>query len=95
MLNVALFGQTAKEWRDGNPNLEGNMHEYATIEQLLVLANIEAMNAEFIRMELPQSERLKNLNGIAITQLKSLTNHNAISRLERANSKSSRKNSRK
>lgn len=73
LLNVALFGQTAKQWRDANPQQEGNMREFASIEQLLVLANIEAMNAEFIRMELPQSERLKKLNAIAITQLKSLT----------------------
>ncbi len=58
VLNVALFGQTAKQWREANPEREGNMREYATIEQLLVLANIEGMNAEFIRMGLPQSERL-------------------------------------
>ena len=81
VLNVALFGQTAKEWRDANPNQEGNMREYATIEQLLVLANIEAMNAEFIRMGLPQNERLNKLNEIAITQLKSLTAHSGIGRL--------------
>lgn len=73
LLNVALFGQTAKHWRDANPDLDGNMREFATIEQLLVLANIEAMNAEFIRMKLPQPERLKKLNEIAIIQLKSLT----------------------
>ena len=53
LLNVALFGQTAKQWRDANPNLEGNMRDYATIEQLLVLANMEGMNAEFIHMGLP------------------------------------------
>ncbi|HVE43779.1 MAG TPA: KilA-N domain-containing protein [Gammaproteobacteria bacterium] len=81
VLNVALFGQTAKEWRDANPNQEGNMREYATIEQLLVLANIEAMNAEFIRMGLSQSDRLKKLNEIAIAQLKSLTAHSGIRKL--------------
>lgn len=75
LLNVALFGQTAKQWRDANPDRDGNMREFATIEQLLVLANIEAMNAEFIRMGLSQSERLKKLNEIAIVQLKSLTSH--------------------
>lgn len=75
ILNVALFGKTAKQWREDNPNVEGNIRDYATIEQLLVLANIESMNAEFIRMALPQSERLMKLNKIAITQLKSLT-HN-------------------
>jgi len=85
VLNVALFGQTAKEWRDTNPNQEGSMREYATIEQLLVLANIEAMNAEFIRMGLPQNERLNKLNEIAITQLKSLTAHSGIGRLSDGN----------
>lgn len=75
MLNVALFGQTAKQWRDANPQQEGNIREFASIEQLLVLANIEAMNAEFIRMGLSQPERLKKLNEIAIAQLKSLTAH--------------------
>ena len=73
LLNVALFGQTAKQWRDANPKLEGNMREYASIEQLLVLANIEGMNAEFIHMILPQGERLKRLNAIAIRQMQTLT----------------------
>jgi hypothetical protein len=73
LLNVALFGQTARQWRDANPTLEGNMREYATIEQLLVLANIEGMNAEFIHMKLPQGERLKRLNQIAIRQMQVLT----------------------
>jgi len=73
VLNVALFGKTAKEWRDANPKLEGNMRDYAAIEQLLVLANIEGMNAEFIRMGLAQSDRLVRLNQIAIRQLQSLT----------------------
>ena len=75
MLNVALFGKTAKQWREANSDKEGNMREFASIEQLLVLANMEAMNAEFIRMGLSQAERLKRLNEIAITQLKSLINH--------------------
>ncbi len=73
LLNVALFGQTAKQWRTANPKLEGNMRDDATIEQLLVLANIEAMNAEFIHMSLPQGDRLKRLNEIAIRQMKTLT----------------------
>ncbi len=72
-MNVALFGQTAKQWRDANPELEGNMREFASVEQLLVLANIEGMNAEFICMGLSQPERLNRLNQIAIRQLKSLT----------------------
>jgi hypothetical protein len=75
VLNVALFGQTAKQWREENPSLDGNMREFASIEQLLVLANIEVMNAEFIRMDFSQSERLKRLNEIAINQLRVLTHH--------------------
>ncbi len=73
VLNVALFGKTAKQWREENHEKEGNIRDYATIEQLLVLANIESMNAEFIRMQLSQKERLVKLNQIAIAQLKSLT----------------------
>ncbi|MBI5741964.1 MAG: KilA-N domain-containing protein [Nitrospirae bacterium] len=81
MLNVALFGQTAKEWRDANPELEGNMREYAMIEQLLVLANIEGMNAEFIHMGLLQSELIKRLNEIAIRQMKVLTKNITVKKL--------------
>ena len=73
LLNVALFSQTAREWRDANPDKEGNMRDHATLEQLLVLANIENMNAEFIHMGLPQGERLKRLNAIAIRQMRTLT----------------------
>jgi hypothetical protein len=73
LLNVALFSQTAQQWRAANPKLDGNMRDYASIEQLLVLANIEGMNAEFIRMSLPQGERLKRLNEIAIRQMTTLT----------------------
>jgi hypothetical protein len=73
LLNVALFGQTARQWRDANAKLEGNMRDDATIEQLLVLANIEGMNAEFIHMNLPPGERLKRLNQIAIRQMQTLT----------------------
>ncbi|HIJ83537.1 MAG: hypothetical protein HW380_2544 [Magnetococcales bacterium] len=72
ILNVALFGQTSKEWRCANPTLEGNMRDHADIGQLLVLANLESMNAEFIRMGLGQAERLTRLNEIAIHQLQSL-----------------------
>jgi hypothetical protein len=80
ILNVALFGQTAKQWRDDNPNLEGNMREYATIEQLL--ANIESMNAEFIHMRLSQGERLKRLNEIAIRQMQVLTTAPALKQIK-------------
>lgn len=76
MLNVALFGQTAKEWRDANPNLEGNMRDFAGVEQLLVLANLESMNAELIHMGQAQAERLMRLNAIAIRQMKTLVTAN-------------------
>ena len=76
LLNVALFGHTAREWRDSNPKLKGNVRDHASIEQLLVLANMEGMNAEFIHMGLPQGERLKQLNQIAIRQMQVLTSSN-------------------
>jgi hypothetical protein len=82
VLNVALFGMTAKQWRETNPKLDGNMRDHATIEQLLVLANMEGMNAEFIRMKLPQGDRLKRLNEIAIRQLQSLLTHGGIKQLD-------------
>ena len=82
VLNVALFGKTAKQWRDENPNKDGNIRDFATIEQLLVLANIESMNAEFIRLNLSQSERLLKLNQIAVSQLKSLTGNANIKQLK-------------
>lgn len=82
LLNVALFGKTAQQWRTENPDKEGNIRDYATIEQLLVLANIESMNAEFIRMELPQQERLLKLNAIAINQLQSLLANKDIKKLK-------------
>jgi hypothetical protein len=82
VLNMALFGKTAQEWRSQNPDILGNIRDEATIEQLLVLANIESMNAEFIKMEIPQSQRLIKLNQIAITQLKSLVGNKNIKKLK-------------
>jgi hypothetical protein len=82
VLNVALFGLTAGQWRDANPAADGNMRDYATIEQLLVLANIEGMNAELINMGLSQGERLKRLNAIAIRQMQVLTSASAIKQLK-------------
>jgi hypothetical protein len=73
VVNMALFGQTAKQWRSANPVLDGNMRDYADIVQLLVLANIESMNAEFIHMGLVQGDRLKRLNQMAIRQMRVLT----------------------
>jgi hypothetical protein len=81
VLNVAMFGKTALQWRKENPGKEGNIRDYSSIEQLLVLANMESMNAEFIRIKLLQGERLKKLNTIAITQLKSLTANPNVKKL--------------
>ena len=72
MLNVALFGMIAKDWRDKNPKAEGNIRDAASIEQLVVLSNMESINAVLIHQGLKQSERLQQLNKIAITQMKSL-----------------------
>ena len=69
VLNVALFGMTAKEWRDANPDKKGNMRDYATINQLICLSNLENLNAVFIGDSIPQRERLKRLNQIAIRQM--------------------------
>ncbi|MBL7727300.1 MAG: KilA-N domain-containing protein [Dinghuibacter sp.] len=81
VLNMALFGKTAKQWRSEHPNAQGNIRDEATIEQLLVLANMESLNAEFIRMELPQSKRLVQLNQVAITQMRSLLHNTAAQKM--------------
>ena len=81
VLNVALFGKTAKEWRDENPNKEGNIRDYADVTQLVVLANLEGMNAELIRRGLSQSDRLVQLNQIAIIQMSSLLDNGSIKQL--------------
>ncbi len=72
MLNVAMFGMTAKEWRDTHPELKGNIRDYATINQLICLSNMENLNAVFINEGMKQSERLERLNRIAIHQMKVL-----------------------
>ena len=72
VLNVALFGMTAKQWRDANPGLKGNIRDYATINELICLSNMESLNAIFINEKMPQSERLIKLNQIAIQQMKIL-----------------------
>ena len=72
LLNLALFAVTAKEWREANPTLKGNMRDYATAEQLLVLANLENLNAEFIKMGLEKHIRLSKLNDVAIYQMQLL-----------------------
>ncbi|WP_339756806.1 KilA-N domain-containing protein [Algoriphagus aquimarinus] len=84
VLNMALFGMTAKQWREANPDLKGNIRDYATIEQLVVLSNMESTNALLIHQELTQSERLIQLNLLAITQMKSLVQHKkAINQLRK------------
>ena len=72
VLNVALFGVTAKEWRDANPDLKGNIRDYANINQLICLSNMENLNAVFINKGMPQRDRLIELNKIAIQQMKVL-----------------------
>jgi hypothetical protein len=82
LLNVALFGITAKEWRDSNAKKDGNIRDSATLEQLVVLSNMESINALLIRQGLTQNERLTQLNKTAITQMKSLLESNAIKKLK-------------
>ncbi|MFZ6663439.1 KilA-N domain-containing protein [Peijinzhouia sedimentorum] len=89
LLNMALFGKTAADWRAENPSAKdspagkyGNMRDEATLEQLVVLSNLESINAVLIRQGLPQSERLRQLNQIAITQMTSLVNNANLKKLK-------------
>ncbi len=82
VLNMALFGETAKQWKEKNPKLKGNMRDYANVIQLVCLAGLESLNAEFIRQGISQSDRLIKLNKIAIIQMKSLTENNVIKKLK-------------
>lgn len=82
ILNMALFGITAKDWRDKNLDLKGNIRDYAEISQLVCLSNLENLNAHFIQEGLPQNERLMKLNQIAISQLKLLTDDRGIKKLK-------------
>jgi len=72
LLNMALFGSTAKDWRINNPEKKGNIRDYTSVEQLVVLANLESLNAEFIKQKLEPQDRIERLNVIAIEQLKLL-----------------------
>ncbi|NOY60143.1 MAG: KilA-N domain-containing protein [Calditrichaeota bacterium] len=81
ILNMALFGKTAKEWREENPDASGNIRDTAALEQLVVLSNLESINAVLIRQKLSQSDRLRQLNQIAITQMKSLTGNTRVKKL--------------
>jgi hypothetical protein len=82
MLNMALFGKTAADWRADNPDAKGNMRDDATLEQLVVLSNLESINAVLIRQYLEQPERLKQLNKIAITQMTSLVKNANLKKLK-------------
>lgn len=81
LLNVALFGITAAQWRQANPDLAGNMRDAATLEQLVVLSNLESINAVLIHQHLSSAERLTQLNAIAITQMRSLLGSDTLKRL--------------
>ena len=82
ILNMALFGKTAKQWRIDNKNNKGNIRDYADVRQLVCLANLESLNAEFIRQKIPQSERLIKLNEIAVIQMQILIEHNTMKEIE-------------
>lgn len=83
LLNIALFGKTAKQWRDETGNKKSlNMRDFASVEQLIVLVNLESMNADMIRQNIPAPERLKKLRSIAYYQLRSLEKSNAANRLK-------------
>jgi hypothetical protein len=82
ILNMALFGMTAKEWRDENPNLKGNIRDYADISQLVCLSNLENLNAVFINEGMKQSDRLGKLNSIAIEQMKILSEAETVKKLK-------------
>ena len=82
ILNMALFGMTAKDWRDENPNLKGNIRDYADISQLVCLSNLENLNAVFINEGMKQSDRLEKLNSIAIEQMKILSEAETVKKLK-------------
>jgi hypothetical protein len=83
LLNVAIFGQTAKQWRDENSTIKGNIRDIATLEQLIVLSNLESINAILIQQRIAQPERLQKLNEIAVLQMRSLLNNPAINKLHK------------
>lgn len=82
LLNMALFGMTARQWRDANPSKEGNIRDYAAIEQLVVLSNLESVNSVLIHQGLDQGQRLQQLNRIAIIQMKSLVGNKELRKLK-------------
>ena len=82
LLNVALFGRTAKQWRDAHPEAKGNVRDDATLEQLVVPTNLESLNSVLVRQGLPAPERLLKLNEIAITQMRTLLADPNVKRLK-------------
>ncbi len=82
VLNMALFGMTAKEWRDQNPEKKGNIRDYANIAQLICLSNLENLNALFISEGKEQPDRLKKLNDIAIAQMRLLVVHKQVKTID-------------
>ncbi len=85
LLNKALFGKTAKEWRENNPDKDGNIRDHANAQQLVCLSNLESLNAEYIKEGLEQNERLTKLNKVAISQMKSLLDLNLTAKLKGKN----------
>ena len=81
MLNVAMFGMTARQWREANPGLVGNIRDYASINELICLSNMESLNAVFIGQGMPQSERLLKLNRVAIHQMSVLESSSSTHKL--------------
>ena len=90
ILNVSLFGMTAKEWRDKNPTLSGNISDYADVAQLVCLSNLESLNAVFINDKMAQADRLSKLNAVAISQMQILSYDNKVAKLELKNKNSKR-----
>ncbi len=82
VLNMALFGMTAKQWRDSHPDMKGNIRDYANVSQLVCLSNLENLNAVFIGEGMSQAERLAKLNAIAISQMEILTQDHRLEQLD-------------
>jgi len=87
LLNAVLFGITAAEWRRANPKKDGNMRDYASIEQLLILANLENLNALFIEQDMPQSERMEALRDIAKSQLETISRTSGLMQMKSLDAK--------
>lgn len=81
VINIVLFGKTAKQWREENPGRKGNMRDYATIEQLLVLANLESLNAYLVDQKMPQPQRMACLHEVAVAQIQTLTGSKSLAKL--------------